>query len=61
MDFNIIGIIVLVLDIIALFSVWSSGASTASKLLWTALILFLPVIGLIAWFFLGPKRGGVAP
>lgn len=60
MDYSIFGIIILVLDIIALFSVWSSGASTGAKLLWTAVILILPVIGLIAWFFLGPKRGGAA-
>ncbi len=59
MDFNIIGLIVLILDIIALFSVWSSGAATPTKLLWTLLILILPIIGLIAWFFLGPKRGQV--
>lgn len=61
MDLNIFGIIILVLDIIALFSVWSSSASTASKLLWSLLILILPVIGLIAWYFLGPKRGRATP
>lgn len=57
MDFSIFGIIILVLDLIALFSVWGSGASTVSKLVWTLVILVLPVIGLIAWFFIGPKRG----
>lgn len=56
MDY-IFGIIILILDIIAVLSVWSSGASTVSKLLWTVLIIILPVIGLIAWYFLGPKRG----
>lgn len=60
MDYSIFGIIILVLDIIALLSVWSSGASTGAKLLWTAVILILPVIGLIVWFFIGPKRGGAA-
>jgi hypothetical protein len=59
MEFGIFGIVILILDLIAIVSVWSSAASTLSKLLWTALILILPVIGLIAWFFLGPKRGRV--
>lgn len=57
MEYSIFGIIILILDVIAVLSVWSSGATTASKLLWTLLIVILPVIGLIAWFFLGPKRG----
>ncbi len=59
MEYSIFGIIILILDVIALFSVWASGASTASKLLWTLLIIILPLIGLIAWYFLGPKRGRV--
>ncbi|WP_081985093.1 PLDc N-terminal domain-containing protein [Sphingomonas sp. 35-24ZXX] len=58
MDY-IFGVIILILDIIAILSVWSSGASMVSKLLWTLLILILPVIGLIAWYFLGPKRGRI--
>jgi hypothetical protein len=57
MDFSIFGILILILDIIALFSVWASGATTPTKLLWTVVILILPVVGLIAWYFLGPKRG----
>lgn len=59
MDY-IFGVIILILDIIAVLSVWSSGASTVSKLLWTLLIVILPVVGLIAWYFLGPKRGSAA-
>ena len=59
MEYGIFRIIILILDLIAIVSVWSSAASTLSKLLWTALILILPVIGLIASFFLGPKRGRV--
>lgn len=58
MDY-IFGVIILILDIIAIISVWSSGTSMVSKLLWTLLILILPVIGLIAWYFLGPKRGRI--
>ena len=53
----ILGLIVLVLDIYAIFKVLTSSAGTGSKVVWTLLILLLPVIGLILWFFLGPKGG----
>ena len=59
MEYSLFGIVILILDLIALFSVWASGATTATKLLWTLLIIILPVIGLIAWFFLGPRRGRI--
>jgi hypothetical protein len=32
-----------------------SNASTGSKVLWTVLILLLPVLGLILWLLFGPK------
>ena len=52
MEYSIFGIVILILDVIAVLSVWGSGATTTTKLLWTLLIVILPVIGLIAWFFL---------
>ena len=55
MEYGIIGLLVLALDIWALLSVWGSGSSTGAKLIWTLIILVLPVIGLILWFFIGSK------
>ncbi|MEE4287950.1 MAG: PLD nuclease N-terminal domain-containing protein [Erythrobacter sp.] len=55
MEFGILGLIVLALDIWALINVWTGPASTGSKLLWTALIVLLPVIGLILWLIFGPR------
>ncbi|WP_353471890.1 PLD nuclease N-terminal domain-containing protein [Salipiger sp. H15] len=49
------GFIVLVLDIWAIVSVLGSGASTGSKVLWTLLIIVLPVLGFIIWLIAGPK------
>ncbi len=52
----ILGIIVLIADIWAIVNIFKAhDASTGAKLLWTLLILFLPVIGLIIWFFAGPR------
>ncbi len=60
MEYGIFGLIVLVLNIYALVKTWTSGVSTGAKLLWTLLILVLPVIGFIIWFFAGPKGSSTA-
>ena len=52
---GLLGLVVLVLDIWAIIRVIGSSASTGSKVLWTLLIIFLPLIGLIVWWFAGPK------
>ncbi len=55
MTYGIVGLLVLLLDIWALLGVWKSGSNLGTKIIWTAIILILPVIGLILWFFIGPK------
>ncbi|GAB2878368.1 PLDc N-terminal domain-containing protein [Microbulbifer echini] len=52
---GILGFLILVADIWAILNIVQSGSSTGSKLIWILLVLFLPVIGLILWFLLGPK------
>ncbi len=59
MSYGIVGLIILALDIWALLGVWGSGASVGTKIIWSAIIIILPVIGLLLWFFVGPK-GSVA-
>lgn len=51
----LIGILILIFDIWAIVKTLGSSASTAAKIGWTLLILFLPVIGLIIWLFAGPR------
>lgn len=54
---GIIGLLVLIADIWAIVNIMGSGASTGSKVLWTVLVVILPVLGLIIWFFVGPRSG----
>jgi Phospholipase_D-nuclease N-terminal len=49
------GFILLVLDLWAIVSVIGSRASTGKKVVWVLVILFLPLIGFIAWLILGPR------
>ena len=52
---GILGLLVLIFDIYAVIKVLNSGAGTGTKVLWTLIIIILPVIGLLLWFFAGPK------
>ncbi|MGM0631977.1 MAG: PLDc N-terminal domain-containing protein [Pseudomonadota bacterium] len=52
---GLLGLIWLIIIIWAVIQVAQSPAGGVSKLLWILLLLFLPLIGLILWFLLGPK------
>jgi hypothetical protein len=51
----VFGIIIFVLDVWAIASVINTNTSLGTKILWIALIAILPVVGLIIWYFAGPK------
>lgn len=52
---GLIGLIILILDIWAIVKVLGSSATPGMKFVWVLVIFFLPVIGLILWYFFGPK------
>ena len=54
--FSLLGLLILVLDIIAIASVLKSTADSGTKLLWIVLIILLPVVGMILYFLMGPGR-----
>ena len=49
------GLLLLAFDIWAIVNVVGSKGETLSKVLWILLILLLPLLGLIIWFFAGPR------
>lgn len=59
MQYGILGFIILVADLYAIYQVLTSRASGLAKIIWTLIILALPVIGLLIWFFAGPRGGSV--
>jgi len=52
---GLLSLIWLIIIIWAIIKTASSGASTAAKVIWILVLLFLPLIGLILWLLLGPK------
>ena len=55
MEYGLIGLVVLVLDVIAILGIVQSGLSTGMKIVWVIIVLALPVIGMILWFLIGAK------
>ncbi|QRZ13100.1 PLDc_N domain-containing protein [Paracoccus methylovorus] len=49
------GIIIFALDVWAIASIINTNETMTTKLMWIALVVILPVVGLIIWWFAGPK------
>ncbi|MFL6617412.1 MAG: PLD nuclease N-terminal domain-containing protein [Povalibacter sp.] len=49
------GLLVLIADVWAIVNVFQSGGTTGNKVLWTVLIIVLPVLGFLIWLLAGPK------
>jgi len=52
---GLLGLIWLIIVVWAIVKVVKSSAGGLAKLLWILALLFFPLVGLIAWFLLGPK------
>ncbi len=52
---GILSLLILAADIWAILKIVQSSESVGSKVLWTLLVLLLPILGLIIWYFAGPK------
>ena len=48
------GLIILIADIYAIVMILQSSARSVEKLIWTLVVLLLPLIGLVIWYFAGP-------
>jgi hypothetical protein len=54
---TLLGLIHLILFIWAVINIWGSRAALVAKLIWSAVVFVFPLVGLIVWFFIGPKKG----
>ena len=54
---SVLGALVLIGDIWAIINIFQSSVSNEKKLIWIVAVVLLPVLGLILWFFLGPRNG----
>jgi VIT1/CCC1 family predicted Fe2+/Mn2+ transporter len=54
---GLIGVLVLAGDIWAILNIFQSSVSNEKKLIWIIAVALLPVLGLLLWYFLGPRDG----
>ncbi len=55
---GLFGLLILIGDVWAIINILQSAASNEKKLIWIVAVVLLPVLGLIVWFFLGPRDRG---
>jgi hypothetical protein len=54
--YNVWGLLILAGDIWAILNIFQSSVSNEKKLLWIIVVVLLPLLGLILWYFLGPRN-----
>jgi len=52
---GLLGILVLAADVWAIINIVQSSATTGMKVVWVVLVLMLPLVGVIIWYFAGPR------
>jgi len=53
---SLVGVVVLLLDIFAIVSVLLGSSEVIRKLLWIAMILLLPIVGMALYFLIGRNQ-----
>jgi succinate dehydrogenase/fumarate reductase cytochrome b subunit len=51
------GLLILAGDVWAIINIFQSSVSNEKKLIWIIAVALLPLLGLILWYFLGPRDG----
>ncbi|MES1158536.1 MAG: PLD nuclease N-terminal domain-containing protein [Terricaulis silvestris] len=52
---NFVFLVGLILAIWSVFHIYQSSSSPLAKALWIVAVLFLPLLGFLAWLFFGPR------
>jgi hypothetical protein len=48
-------ILIIIIDVLAILDVWKRESNREKRLLWTVVILLLPVVGPLAWYVISRK------
>lgn len=55
MDNSLLGLVVLVLDVVAIIDIIQSSMNTTRKIIWILAVLIFPIVGMIVYFLIGKK------
>ncbi|MDH5469356.1 MAG: PLD nuclease N-terminal domain-containing protein [Gammaproteobacteria bacterium] len=53
---GLFGLLILAADVWAILNIFQSTSTTGTKALWIILVLALPFIGVVIWYFAGPRE-----
>jgi hypothetical protein len=53
-EIGLFGLIHLAIWVYAVVQIFGSAAGTGEKVLWIVIVAALPLVGIVAWYFLGP-------
>jgi hypothetical protein len=53
---GIFGLLILIANVWAILNIFQSSADTVKKAIWIVLVLLLPLLGVIIWYFAGPRE-----
>ncbi len=51
----LMGLIIVTVDALVIFRILQSKADTLAKFFWIVVVLLLPILGAVIWWFFGPK------
>ena len=57
-ELGLFGIIHLAIVVYAFMQIFASTSSSGRKVLWVIIVAIFPVVGIIAWYFIGPRAAG---
>lgn len=52
---RLIPLLILIIDVLAIIDVWKRESNTEKRLLWTIVIILIPVFGPLAWYLVSRK------
>jgi hypothetical protein len=57
---GLLGLLILIADIWAIVNIVQAPVSAGARALWCALVLLLPIVGLLVWLMAGPRGAATA-
>lgn len=52
---TLIYLLILAADVWAIYNIIKSSAEMPMKIVWSLVVFLLPIVGLLIWYFAGPK------
>ena len=52
---SLLSVLVLIADVWAIINIFQSSETTGTKVVWIVLVLLLPLLGFVIWYFAGPR------